>query len=111
MFAQSEGLPLMYHGWISGWLWPSSWHRSMEASGFAGIAAGTGERLSAEELKADVQVRLDDLRQQGARYFVVTMLDDFQLQPGLQDYLQQHFPLLAEKPGYLIYDLGGPDPS
>jgi len=110
MYAQSEGLPLMYHGWISGWLWPTSWHRSLEARGFSGIVGGSGGHQSDEALRADIRVRLDELRDAGARWFVVTHLEDFRRQPGLEAYLRDNYQLLDEKQDYIIFDLG-PSPQ
>lgn len=38
-------------------------------------------------------------------YFIVTELLEFKRKPQLMEYLDSHFPLIAQKPDYLIYDL------
>jgi 4-amino-4-deoxy-L-arabinose transferase-like glycosyltransferase len=47
----------------------------------------------------------------GQDYFVITMLSDFDAQPLLKTYLNDHYPIYAQGGGYLIYDLTQPKVS
>jgi len=104
MYTQSEGLPLMYHAWISGWLWPTSWHKAVAGVGLEGISSGRD--WADQENMEDIKQRLEGYRAQGARYFVVTWMPDFQRYPELEHYLSTSFPRLAATADYQIYDLG-----
>ncbi len=44
----------------------------------------------------------------GKDYFVVTAMGQWKRQPALRDYLTEHYPLIAEGDGYLIFDLRSP---
>jgi hypothetical protein len=55
----------------------------------------------------------DDLFQkriEGKRYFLITSFNQFEDQPDLKAMLSEHYPLLAQGPGYLIFDLAQPQP-
>jgi hypothetical protein len=41
----------------------------------------------------------------GQDYFVVTLFGDFDAQPLLKAYLNDHYPIYAQGDGYLIFDL------
>jgi hypothetical protein len=111
MYAQSEGLPLMYHGWISGWLWPTSWHRAVDARGLSGIITEEAEQSAIDDAQDDIAKELQDLRDEGARWFVVTLMEDFQEQPGLEPFLRERFELIGDAPDHLIFDLERPLPA
>jgi hypothetical protein len=45
---------------------------------------------------------------QNINYFLITSFRQFNDQPDLKAYLEDHYPILAQGTGYLIYDLTSP---
>lgn len=45
---------------------------------------------------------------QGKRFFVVTRLAEFETNPALRDALYQQYPIYAQGPGFVIFDLAHP---
>ncbi|MEZ0395285.1 MAG: glycosyltransferase family 39 protein [Anaerolineales bacterium] len=90
---QDYGYPLAYWGWINPAYWPQTGDTALRAM------AG----LSAPEFAAQFEEMVA-----GRHYFLVTDLEEFEAQPQLKEYLFAHYPLLAQGPGYLIFDLQHP---
>jgi hypothetical protein len=88
------GVPLEYHGLLSGFPWPLAsdleWER---LAGVPGLDAG--ERFSAWFSK------------QAADYFIVEDFQEFEHQPDLKRFLTDRFPVVAQTPDYLIFKLKG----
>lgn len=106
MYAQSEGLPLMYHARVSGWLWPTDFHLAVERVGLKGISVGEDQAVGLGD--AEIRQRLDEYRTKGARYFIASWMEDFQRHPELERTLATNYPRLAATADYQIYDLGTP---
>jgi hypothetical protein len=90
--AESYGLPLTYHGGLSGFPWPSLDER--EAAALDGIEP----RSVDEELVSNRYVP-------NPEFFIITDFEEFEQQPELKAYLDANYPVFAQKPDYLIYDL------
>jgi 4-amino-4-deoxy-L-arabinose transferase-like glycosyltransferase len=86
---QDYGYRLMYYGWRKVSLWPNR--------GEFNLMDLRGDEKEFEEFFAK--------KTDGKSYFLVTSFNQFNNQPILEEYLNQHFPLLAESSSYLIYDL------
>ena len=89
---QDYGYRLMYYGWRKVILWPNR-----------------GE-LNLSELRGDGKdfETFFAKKSDGMKYFLITSFNQFNDQPDLKKYLNQHFPVYAEGGGYLIYDLVHP---
>ena len=89
---QDYGYRLMYFGGRALDLWPITGEQ--ELAEMRGGAADF-ERIFARNAA-------------GKDYFVVTAMGQWKRQPALRDYLTEHYPLIAEGDGYLIFDLRSP---
>ncbi len=87
--APDYGYALAYYGWIT----PGSWYTQSDLQYYASI----GQSEDFASLFAD--------KTKGRDFFVVTLMDEFDQQPELKDYLQANYPVFAQGSGYLIYDL------
>ncbi len=87
--APDYGYALAYYGWVT----PGSWYTLADMKYYASI----GQSEDFASLFAE--------KTRGRDFFLVTLMDEFDQQPELKDYLQAHYPLDAQGPGYLIYDL------
>jgi hypothetical protein len=92
---QDYGYRLMYYGWRKVVLWPNR-----------------GE-IKLSVLRGSEKEFLDYFtkRIEGKSYFLITAFGQFEDQPELQKMLQEHFPVLAQGNGYLIFDLQHPKSS
>jgi len=91
---QFYGHLLMYYGWTDVKMWPV-----------------TGELDLAEIRGSEVVNDFSTLfakKTEGMDYFLVTTLKQFEQQRDLYDHLYQNYPVYAEGPGYLIFDLRNP---
>lgn len=88
---QDYGTRMVYWGWIT----PGNW---LTAAEFA-LRRSAGQQF-------DVVGLFDD-KVEGRRFFVVTMLDELERQPEVKALLEARYPLYAQGPGYLIFDLQG----
>lgn len=87
--APDYGYALAYWGWIT----PGSWYTQAELSYREGIGQGQDfAGLFAEKTA-------------GRDFFVVTLMDELEQQPELENWLEAHYPLYDEGRGYRIYDL------
>ncbi len=87
--APDYGYALAYYGWIT----PGNWDTLAEYNYRASI--GQGEDFA--NLFAEKTADRD--------FFVVTLMDEFDRQPELKNYLQAHYAVHDQGPGYVIYDL------
>lgn len=90
---QDYGYRLMYYGWQKVTLWPPR--------GEIQLAKLRGSEKEFEEYFAK---RID-----GKNYFLITAFNQFEDQPVLRETLYARFPVFAEGPGYLIFDLTRPN--
>jgi hypothetical protein len=86
---QDYGYRLEYWGWIT----PANWLTSAE---FA-LRKSVGQTFDLPALFKD--------RTANKEYFLVTMLDELDLQPELKAMLEKDYPVFARGPGYVIYYL------
>jgi hypothetical protein len=91
---QDYGYRLSYYGWRKVQLWPNRGERQLSEL--------RGNSKAFEELFAR--------RTEGKSYFLVTSLGQLNDQPDLKQHLTEHYPVLAQGDGYLIYDLRSPAP-
>ncbi len=89
---QDYGYRLMYYGWRKVTLWPNRGERAISSL-----------RGSEKEFEEYFSKRTED-----KSYFLITAFNQFEDQPDLMKMLEEHFPVVAEGTGYLIYDLENP---
>jgi len=89
---QDYGYRLMYYGWRKVILWPPR--------GEIKLAKLRGNEKEFDEYFNN--------RIEGKDYFLVTAFKQFNDQPVLQETLYERYPVYAEGPGYLIFDLAQP---
>jgi hypothetical protein len=88
---QYYGHLLMYYGWRDVDLWPDTAEMNLSE------LRGNSSAVTFSEAFAD--------RTAGKQYFLITHFGELEKQPELSDYLTENYPVFAEGPGYLIYDL------
>ncbi len=89
---QDYGYRLMYYGWRKVILWPNRGEIKL------GDLRGSSKEFDAYFAK----------RTEGKSYFLITSFNQYEDQPALQQKLTQGYPLIAQTPGYLIFDLVHP---
>jgi hypothetical protein len=89
---QDYGYRLMYFGWRKVILWPTRGEKN--------LAALRGKEKEFEQFFAR--------RIEGKNYFLITAFGQFNDQLDLKQTLYDHYPLVAEGDGYLIFDLTKP---
>lgn len=89
---QDYGYRLMYYGWRKVTLWPTRGERSLAS-------------LRGNEKEFETYFTK---RTEGKSYFLITAFGQFNDQPDLKEFLNQHYPVVAEGDGYIIYDLLNP---
>jgi hypothetical protein len=89
---QDYGYRLIYYGWRKVTLWSNR--------GELNVAKLRGSEKEFEEYFSK--------RAEDKSYFLITAFNQFRDQPDLQEYLENHYPVVAEGVGYLIYDLENP---
>lgn len=89
------GYPLIYHGEVSGRVWPSG--ADLTAASLAGAPDVPAERRFAEAFAAFAP-----------RYFIVTDLASYHGQPDLKSFLEARFARLADDYNFIIFDLDRP---
>ena len=95
--APDDGSPLRYHGWIAGEIWPTN------------IEIEEGQLFGMPEL--DMEQRLNDLKAKSGYppdYFIIVRdlnIGRFEDQKGLNAFLVQKFPIVAEGVDYWVFDL------
>lgn len=88
------GYRLAYYGWRQAFVWPSQ----------ADLASYELQGHSIEgDISADFQRRTANMD-----YFLVTDFSEFDSQPALKQLLNEHYPVLLDGEGYLLYDLRNP---
>jgi Dolichyl-phosphate-mannose-protein mannosyltransferase len=88
------GLPLEYHGQLSGVPWPLA--SDLEWEDLAGV-----RHKSVEERFAS----LLDKEAEAFDYFIILDYSEFEQQPALRKFLRERFPIRAQTDDYLIFDL------
>lgn len=89
---QDYGYRLMYYGWRKVTLWPNRGEfKVMQLRG------------SDKEFQAFFAKRIE-----GKDYFLVTAFNQYEDQANLQQVLTENYPVSAQGPGYLIFDLRKP---
>jgi hypothetical protein len=92
VLVEHYGYPLAFYGSVRGTPWPRSDDLVFQA------ARG--------DAPVSVEERFEELAgKAGAEYFVVMDLDEWARQPELRAFLESRFPVAAEGPGYLVFDL------
>ena len=89
---QDYGYRLSYYGWRKVQLWPNRGERQL--SELRGVSKEFAELFAK--------------RTEGKSYFLITAIGQLNDQPDLKQHLTEHYPLLAQGDGYLIYDLRNP---
>lgn len=86
---QDYGYRLMYYGWRKVMLWPNR-----------------GEQKLSELRGSEKEFEYYFIKNtQNIDYFLITSFQQFNDQPDLKAYLEEHFPILAQGTDYLIYNL------
>ncbi len=88
------GNRLAYYGWIT----PRVWLPTGHLEGYRELRGG-----SPREVKELFEEMI-----QGQDYFLVTLLNQFNNQPGLERLLYENYPIFAQGDGYIIFDLHKP---
>ncbi len=95
------GRVLAYHGEFSGLPWPTS--RSLYGRRLRGVKV--------PNIKTDFTSENIEILYQGKfikytpDYFIVTDFQEYEKQSDLREYLNNNFPILVKKEGYLVFDL------
>lgn len=84
------GNRLRYYGWTAVDLWPSSAEQSLSAM--------------RDDSPEDVSTMFNQMTK-GYRYFLITLPKELEAQKELSDILYNHYPLVADQHGYLLFDL------
>lgn len=88
---QDYGYRLMYYGWRKVTLWPNRGEQK--------VAKLRGSEKDFRDYFAK--------RTKDKRYFLITAFKQFNDQPTLKQTLHEHYPVVAEGQGYIIFDLSG----
>jgi len=93
-FTNDYGNRLAYYGWITPKIWLPKWHieKYRELRG--------GSPIDVQEWFAEVTDNRD--------YFLVTLLQQLDEQPELEELLHSNYAIYAEGDGYIIFDLHQP---
>jgi hypothetical protein len=86
---QDYGYRIMYYGWRKVTLWPNR-----------------GEQKLSELRDSEKEfLKLFENKTEEISFFLITSFTQFDDQPILKAYLYEHYPILVEGNGYLIFDL------
>jgi hypothetical protein len=92
VLVEHYGYPLAFYGSVRGVPWPRSDDLVFQA------ARG--------DAPMGVEARFRELADRSdAEYFIVMDGDEWERQPELRSYLESQFPMAAEGPGFLVFDL------
>jgi Dolichyl-phosphate-mannose-protein mannosyltransferase len=86
------GLPLEYHGELSGKPWPLA--SDLEWERLVGLKSPNAQERYKTRFAKDLP-----------QFFIVENLREFEQQPDLKEFLREHYPKLAENHEYVIFDL------
>jgi DNA-binding transcriptional LysR family regulator len=103
MLSHDYGMPIRYHGHVTGPSWPSAGDLSAARLG-AGAGAATDSAWSSDVPSAEQRYN-EFYRSRAPEYFLITDFESFEQQPDLKRFLDATFQRLAEGDGFLIYDL------
>lgn len=90
---QDYGNRLAYFGWTTPQVWLTTGH------------------LNYRELKGRPPIEVDEWfskKTKNKDFFLVTMMNQLEKQPELREILYDNYPILAEGPGFIIFDLRQP---
>jgi dolichyl-phosphate-mannose-protein mannosyltransferase len=103
MLAHDYGLPIRYHGHVTGPSWPSAGDLSAAE---LGAGAGAAEDSAWSSDLPSAEQRFDKFyAADGPEFFLITDFESFGQQPDLRQWLDVRFERIAEEAGFLIYDL------
>ncbi len=103
MLAYDYGMPIRYHGHVTGPSWPSAGDLSAAQLG-AGAGAAADSAWSNDVHSAEERFN-HFYKSRAPEYFLITDFESFRKQPDLKQFLDANFQRLAEGEGFLIYDL------
>jgi hypothetical protein len=103
MLAHDYGMPIRYHGQVTGPTWPSTGDLNAAELG-AGAGAADDSEWSNDAGSAERRYE-EFYGPREPDYFLITDFESFESQPDLQRFLDATFTRLAEDHGFLIYDL------
>ena len=92
---KNYGNALMYHGKVVAleeWQWPVTYDLNFGDS--AGLSYKRGRKLLDEKIS-----------ERSPQYFIITSMEDFELQSDLKDALNEGYRVVAQTPDYAIYGL------
>jgi branched-subunit amino acid transport protein len=102
--SENEAETLIYYGWLKAQPWPGAYHLKKEKLGAAGII--NLDEFTVKENIASARRRFNaDYQASNPEYFVITAIEQLDLQPGLRRFLDSEFTLLESNDRYIIYDL------
>lgn len=106
------GRSLTYHGELSGLPWPTAF--SMQSRREMNVPVPSKEEIfnsryllirTHKSSLFNTKTIHGDYIQYTPDYFIITSLEEFDAQPDLKAFLYTNFPVLAQREGYLIFDL------
>lgn len=103
MLAYDYGMPIRYHGHVTGPTWPSADDLSAAQLG-AGAGAAADSAWSSGVPSAEQRYN-EFYGPRAPEYFLITDFESFRKQPDLKRFLDATFERLTENDGYIIYDL------
>ena len=86
---------LQYYGWRATAYWPTVADIDLRA-------------LHGDTLSADNFRQYFEMKTGGFKYFLITLIGEFNAQPMLKSMLYDHYTLLSEGEGYILFDLSKP---
>jgi hypothetical protein len=103
MLAHDYGMPIRYHGQVTGPTWPSAGDLSAARLG-AGAGAAADSAWSSDIRSAEQRYN-EFYRPRAPEYFLITDFESFHQQPDLQRFLDATFERLTADDEFLIYEL------
>ena len=103
MLAHDYGMPLRYHGHLTGPSWPSAGDLAAAELG-AGAGAADDSAWSSDVSSAERRFN-EFYKDRSPEYFLITDFDSFAEQPDLKEFLDTKFVQLAHEDDFIIYDL------
>lgn len=102
MLAYDYGMPLRYHGHVTGPSWPSA--GDLSAADLGAGAGASDESAWSSGVAAERRYQ-EFYAEREPEYFLITDFESLHAQPGLQAFLDATFERRADDDKFLIYDL------
>ena len=102
MLTYDYGMPIRYHGRVTGPTWPSAGDLT---AGDLGAGAGAAEDSAWSSGVSAEQRYREFYGPSDPEYFLITDFESFHEQSDLQPFLDATFERLTEQDGFLVYDL------